>query len=129
VALCPDGSPDHGRLAAWLNEQEGRYEVVVYEADPTPSAWTRRCLRQADQILVVGLARDEPSLGALGPELASLEDEQGKQFEHLVLLHRNADWRPQGTDSSREKSEAALASLQTSAKAIRSRTRASPAGK
>jgi predicted acylesterase/phospholipase RssA len=97
AALCPDGSPEHGRMAAWLNAQEGQFEVVVYEADPTPSAWTRRCLRQADQILVVGLAGAPPCLGALGAELARLEDEQGKQFEHLVLLHRNADWRPQGT--------------------------------
>lgn len=97
AAQCPDGSLQHERMAAWLNEQEGRYEVVVYEADPRPSAWTRRCLRQADQILVVGLGGDPPALGALAPELASLEDEQGKQFEHLVLLHPDADWRPRDT--------------------------------
>jgi len=97
VAQCPDGSLQHERMAAWLNEQEGRYEVVVYEADSIPSAWTRRCLRQADQILVVGLGGDPPRLGSLGPELASLEDEQGKQFEHLVLLHRDVDWRPRNT--------------------------------
>lgn len=97
VAQCPDGSLHHERMAAWLNEQEGRYEVVIYEADSIPSAWTRRCLRQADQILVVGLGGDPPRLGSLGPELASLEDEQGKQFEHLVLLHRDVDWRPRNT--------------------------------
>jgi len=97
AAHCPDGSPEHERMVAWLNEQEGRYEVVVYEADPAPSPWTRRCLRQADQILVVGLAGSPPSLGALGPELAVLEDEQGKQFEQLVLLHRDAGSRPRGT--------------------------------
>lgn len=97
VTQCPDGSLQHERMAAWLNEQEGRYEVVVYEADSIPSAWTRRCLRQADQILVVGLGGDPPRLGSLGPELASLEDEQGKQFEHLVLLHRDVDWRPRNT--------------------------------
>jgi NTE family protein/lysophospholipid hydrolase len=97
AALCPDGSPEHARMTAWINEQEARFDVVVYEADLTPSAWTRRCLRQADHILVVAMAGSEPSLGALGPELARLEDEQGRQLEHLVLLHGHEDWRPQGT--------------------------------
>lgn len=96
AALSPDGSPAHDAMTRWINEQESRLDVVVYEADAAPTAWTRRCLRQADQILVVGRAGDPPSLGPLAAELARLVDEQDKQLEHLVLLHP-AGGRPRGT--------------------------------
>jgi predicted acylesterase/phospholipase RssA len=97
AALCPDGSPGHSRMTSWINEQEARYDVVLYEADASPSAWTRRCLRQADHILTVALAGSEPTLGPLADELARLEDEQGRQLEHLVLLHGDGALRPRGT--------------------------------
>jgi predicted acylesterase/phospholipase RssA len=97
TSCCPEGSAEHERMVAWLNEQEARHHFLVYEADATPTAWTRRCLRQSDRILVVAAAEAEPSLGALGPELARLEDDQGKQIEELVLLHRDPGRRPQGT--------------------------------
>jgi predicted acylesterase/phospholipase RssA/CRP-like cAMP-binding protein len=97
VSLCPDGSVEHGRMAGWINEQESHHCFLVYEADPTPSAWTRRCLRQADRILVVASAEAEPSLGPLGPELARLEEDQGRQIEELVLLHRDPGRRPRET--------------------------------
>jgi predicted acylesterase/phospholipase RssA len=96
VSHCADGTAEHGRLAAWLSEQEARHSFLVYEADAVPSAWTRRCLRQADRILVVAPAEMEPSLGPLGPELARVEEEQGKQLEELVLLHGDAVDRPRG---------------------------------
>jgi predicted acylesterase/phospholipase RssA len=97
VCLCPDGSAEHGRLAGWINEQETRYSFLVYETDAAPSAWMSRCLRQADRILVVASAEAEPSLGAVGPELARLEEDQGRQLEELVLLHRDPDRRPRET--------------------------------
>src|SRR6185503_12634112 len=87
AALCPDGSPGHSLMTSWINEQEAGHEVVVYEADAAPTAWTRRCLRQADHILVLARAEGEPSLGPLAGELERLEDEQGRQIEQLVLLH------------------------------------------
>jgi NTE family protein/lysophospholipid hydrolase len=90
-------------MAAWISEQEASHGFVLYEADAGPStsstssAWTRRCLRQADRILVVAGADGEPSLGDLGPELAVLEAEQGRQLEEVVLLHRDGSRRPRGT--------------------------------
>lgn len=97
VSLCPDGSAEHGLLAGWINEQETHHCFLVYETDRTPSAWTSRCLRQADRILVVASAEAEPSLGPLGPELSRLEEDQGRQLEELVLLHRDPDRRPRET--------------------------------
>jgi lysophospholipid hydrolase len=97
IALCPDGSSGHGRLAEWISEREADLAFLVYEADPALSAWTRRCLRQADHILVLAPAGAPPSLGPLAAELASLEEDQGRQLEDLVLLHPDGSRRPRGT--------------------------------
>lgn len=44
----------------WLNAQEDGYSLILYECDYTATNWTRRCLRQADTILVVGLGNQKP---------------------------------------------------------------------
>lgn len=48
------------RLMHWLNAQEDTFPLVIYECDYTATNWTRRCLRQADCILVVGLGQVRP---------------------------------------------------------------------
>lgn len=91
-AASDDGS-GHGPLGAWLDEQEARHRFVLYEADARPTAWTRRCLRQADRVLVVADAGHEPGLGPLAEELTRFED---RSREELVLLHEGRQ-RPEGT--------------------------------
>lgn len=98
AASSPDGSSGHGRLASWIDEQEAHHSFLLYETDPHPAAWTRRCLRQADRVLVVADAGAEPDLGRLGGELLRFE---GRSREELVLLHDNRDdrrYRPKGTE-------------------------------
>jgi predicted acylesterase/phospholipase RssA/CRP-like cAMP-binding protein len=97
AARSADGSARHGGMTAWMNEQESRHDVVLYETETAPSLWTHRCLRQADHILVVARADSTPSLGPLAGELARLEEEQGRQLEQLVLLHESGAQRPRGT--------------------------------
>jgi hypothetical protein len=46
--------PQNSSVVAWLSEQEIRYRFIIYESDAAPSPWTSRCIRQADQILLVG---------------------------------------------------------------------------
>jgi lysophospholipid hydrolase len=86
-----------GGVAAWLNEQESKYRYVVYESDGGPSEWTRRCVRQADHILAVGLAGSDPALG----EAESIMQPSGggrlAPRRDLVLLHRAGTTRPTGT--------------------------------
>ena len=82
---------DHSRnaeVAAWLVEQETKYRTVIYEADLARSAWTSRCLRQADRVLLVGSEELSPALGAV--ELAmQREGRDGTAVQlDLVLLHR-----------------------------------------
>ncbi len=52
------------RLLAWLDDLESLYRHIVYEADYqsgiSESAWTARCLRQADVLLVVAGSPADP---------------------------------------------------------------------
>ena len=58
-----------GRLArslvAWLSAQEREHAFLVLEADPEWTPWTRRVLRQADRVLIVGRAGDDPAPGSI----------------------------------------------------------------
>ena len=42
------------RLSTYLEEQEEAHRFVIYCCDNKNSSWTRRCLRHADVILLVG---------------------------------------------------------------------------
>jgi len=51
------------RLTSWLAQQEDRNKIALYQCDNTLSAWTQRCMRQADVILIVGLGDRPPTIG------------------------------------------------------------------
>ena len=75
--------PRQPQVAEWLDLLESQHHYVVYLADAEATAWTRRCLRHADRILLV-TARDEP------PTRSVLED--------LVATQRTADVPPPRTE-------------------------------
>ncbi|KNC79708.1 hypothetical protein SARC_07902 [Sphaeroforma arctica JP610] len=72
------------KLISWLGEQEEHHNIVLYETDKKSSAWTKRCVRQADCILIVGLGDNEPTVGAVERDLESITNRAQKE---LVLLH------------------------------------------
>jgi predicted acylesterase/phospholipase RssA len=81
-------------LAGWLNDQESLVELVLYESAGPGSPWTRRCLRQADRVLLVARAGADPAgmdaaLSAQGPESHARRE--------LVLLHPDGGGNPSGT--------------------------------
>jgi lysophospholipid hydrolase len=49
-------------LIRWLAEMEEKYHIVLYQCDSTFTPWTRRCIRQADCILVVAWSHSDPIL-------------------------------------------------------------------
>lgn len=85
------------RVVAWICEQERKHRFILYEADPTWTPWTRRCVRMADRLLIVARA------GA-NPELTPGEREVFAHHAHdlvpseLVLLHDDDATLPSGTD-------------------------------
>eukprot|EP00742_Colponemidia_sp_Colp-10_P008838 GILJ01009598.1.p1 GENE.GILJ01009598.1~~GILJ01009598.1.p1 ORF type:complete len:1135 (+),score=165.01 GILJ01009598.1:128-3532(+) len=74
------------KMTHWLGELEEKNRIVLYEADPTPTDWTLQCIRQADCILIVGCAENEPVLGAVEQELAKIGRKHTRK--ELVILHR-----------------------------------------
>jgi predicted acylesterase/phospholipase RssA/CRP-like cAMP-binding protein len=74
------------RLLAWLNEQEARYEHVIYEADAMEDRWTLRCLRQADVLLLAVDAEDSP-VGIAATFQSLLRQADSKIAPTLVLFH------------------------------------------
>jgi lysophospholipid hydrolase len=51
------------RLTSWLAQQEDHHRIVLYQCDNNMSAWSSRCIRQADCVLIVGLADRGPAVG------------------------------------------------------------------
>ena len=72
--VADDDPPALYWLINYLDELEDGSSVVLYEADAAPTAWTRRCLRQADEVLLLADARASPEPSRI--ELACLRGAQ-----------------------------------------------------
>lgn len=94
TAQLPENDPRSARLVAWLNQHESRHGVIVYQADDAPTEWTERCLRQADHVVLIADASEDPSPAAIEKLLASSTVGPRRT---LVLLHPNGDCLPTGT--------------------------------
>lgn len=86
------------RLTAWLDEQESRFRFVVCEAESTASAWTLRCLRQADEIMLLARADRDPEPSAAEQLLLGGHDAISKASQTLILLHDDGNRRPSGSE-------------------------------
>ncbi|MCP5096707.1 MAG: cyclic nucleotide-binding domain-containing protein, partial [Chloroflexi bacterium] len=96
VAYLDDDDPKNARFVFWLNEQEAIYDYVIYEADYESTAWTRRCIRQADLVLIVGNANGSPVLSDIETGLLTHAENQ-KVIQCLLLLHDENKSLPQNT--------------------------------
>jgi predicted acylesterase/phospholipase RssA/CRP-like cAMP-binding protein len=97
AAQSMGGDEVQARFVDWLNGKETRYSKLVYEADPSNSAWTARCLRQADLILVVARARaDYLEAGSKAMDLWGI-GEPSKKTRILVIVHDDGNTPPKGT--------------------------------
>jgi len=96
AAQCQLSDLDNASLVQWLSEQELIYEHIIYLADPTLSQWSRRCLRQADHVLFLVAAEDDPTVSALEAEtLNELNNRQIKKT--LIIQHALSTSNPGGT--------------------------------
>ncbi len=59
------GDPGRAELTGWLHAVERDHDRVIYLPDAGDTAWSRLCLSQADVVLLVASAGDDPSLGAV----------------------------------------------------------------
>lgn len=82
------------RLTSWLAQQEDQHKIALYQCDYTFSAWTQRCIRQADCILLVGTGDKTPRLGKIEKEVERLAMRTQKE---LILLHKEGGEKPTNT--------------------------------
>lgn len=59
-------------LVRFLHAGESAHRHLLYLADSEPSAWSLRCMRQSDRVLVVADARDPPASSPMLDELRRL---------------------------------------------------------
>ena len=52
-ARFPNLALDDTTIVNWLNAIESEYDLVVYLADDKPTDWTRKTIRQADQLVLL----------------------------------------------------------------------------
>lgn len=90
-------------LSAWLEEQEAAHRFVIYIPDPTETAWTRRCLRQADEILLLADATQSPDLQEFEQKFLSERNRISLATQTLILLHPPETKQPSNTKSWLEK--------------------------
>jgi len=76
------------QLTGWLTQLEDRYRYLVYQGSTDPDAWTRRCLRQADRVLLLAHADQRPFISR---NLAWLQEQNLSAPQELVLLHDGTD--------------------------------------
>lgn len=83
------------RLLSWLGMQEDIHRMVLYQCDNRMTPWSLRCIRQADCLLVVGLASHDPrKLGVVEKQLEGMSLRCQKE---LVLLYKQDSQRPART--------------------------------
>ena len=89
-----DAISDDSRLSDWLNAQELKRDLIVYIADVDLTAWSRKAVRQADEVITI--ARDDVvrPLGAVEDFAFGIHPPSNRR---LVLLHSRRCEAVEGT--------------------------------
>ncbi len=86
--------PIHPSIVAWMGKQESQHQLLIYIADVEWSAWTRRCMGQADQALMIADPETVPMRTQTEEAIAQLPV---RLRTELVLWHRPDTIQPQRT--------------------------------
>jgi NTE family protein len=86
LAAAGESSGDR-RLSIELDRLEATHDFVLLLADSTPTAWTRRCVRNSDEMLLVADATRVPGLHEVEQACLVGRPERSEAAEILVLLH------------------------------------------
>lgn len=84
-------------LAGYIDEIEAQNRAVYLAADGGDTAWTRFCLRHADEVLLLADAGNDPGLSAVERACLSPAAPISIARQTLVLLHRTDTKIPIGT--------------------------------
>ena len=93
IADADSKNPLSIKLTAWLDQQEVNNDFVVYQTDREMSKWTQKSIRQADRILLVAHASDDPAVSDMEERISEFATVR----KDLVLLHPDGRKAPKGT--------------------------------
>lgn len=85
------------RIALHLDEVEAGHEYLLLVADAEPGAWTQRCSRRCDELMLLADATEAPHLHANEAEVLMRRGGRSEAAETLVLLHPAHTRMPRGT--------------------------------
>jgi len=97
MSQVPAGTPKHIRLTSWLDEQETKYNFILYQTDRETSQWSIRCIQRADYVLIVGDASQDPKPSGIEAELFGKGDLFARPESTLIILHPDGAALPRGT--------------------------------
>jgi predicted acylesterase/phospholipase RssA/CRP-like cAMP-binding protein len=89
--------PSHADMTQWLHSLEESHSVVLYQSDDEPTEWTRRCLRQADRVLLVADHGGSSARNEIEHELARVASSVTAVEQSLVIVHEPNLNVPSGT--------------------------------
>jgi NTE family protein len=85
------------RIALLLDAIEADTDYVLLLADATPTAWTQRCCRHCDELLLLADATQPPALHPIEEQVLMRRPPRTGAAEILVLLHPQELQSPRGT--------------------------------
>lgn len=97
ISMATPQSAEGGRLGEWISTTEEKNRFLLLEADAEATEWTRRCMRQADIVLVVGNSADDPTVTPTELELIHEGVALRGVRQVLVLLHPEPTHPIEGT--------------------------------
>jgi len=86
-------------IALHLDEVEASHDAVLLLADDAPTAWTQRCTRRCDEMLLLADAAQPALLHASESAFLAQRAGRAEAAEVLVLLHAAERRCPQGTQA------------------------------
>jgi NTE family protein len=99
--IAPGSAPDdpHAQRswAMLFDEFEGKHDYVLLVGDDTPTDWTHRCTRHADEILLLADAKAAPLVHASEQTFLLDRPPHAEAAEILVLMHDASAPMPSGT--------------------------------
>ena len=89
----------NSKLSHYLNDLEEQNDFVFYLPDLEKSEWTKRCVRQADEILLIADSQESSKLTRLEEELFyNRKQKYSSARQTLLLIHPKEVDLPTGTE-------------------------------
>ncbi len=97
IATIADDDPLNIKLSAWFDEQESRHDIMAYESDTTATNWTKRCVRNADKVLLIVDGTKLPA--EANKDMLSLLQQECPELSarEIIFIHSGPDSKPHGT--------------------------------